>query len=314
MAKEIMLEDGRTALFDDNATEQEINQKLQQSGMKRQTAAANPPAAAPSPAGSTNLPGGPVLPFMGSAVNSLAFGLPEMGARALGAGPYIDQVREDYPMATTAGDVVGLVSPAKLGYKAATGIANAVGRKMAPEVVESAGQKALQDAVTKNTQTYTEATKRFDIAQARARANPTPENLKAAQDAQKNINAIAKDLANVEKTAQKNAAGSVLNKTARVGGQVAGSVMGLQTGAGLLGEARTPGPIGPGFQQGSQVAGQAVRDYNPLQFVPGMPQVTQGITSVVPGAAGYGSAIADYLSIDDMIRQEAAKRALQGPR
>ena len=312
MAKEIMLQDGRTALFDDNATEQEIEQKLQQSGMKRQTAGANPPAA-PAPAGSTNLPGGPVLPFVGSAVNSLAFGIPEMGARAFGAGPYIDQVREDYPMATTAGDVVGLVSPTKLGYKAATGIANAVGRKMAPEVVESAGQKALQDAVTKNTQTYTEATKRFDIAQARARVNPTPENLKAAQDAQKNINATAKDLANVEKTAQKNASGSVLNKSARIGTQATGSIVGLQTGAGLLGEARTPGPVGPGFQQGSQVAGQAVQEYG-LPFIPGMPQITKGVTSMVPGAAGYGSAMVDYLSIDDMIRQEAAKRALQGPR
>jgi hypothetical protein len=312
MAKEIMLQDGRTALFDDNATEQEIDQKLQQSGMKRQTAA--PAPAAPAPAGSTNLPGGATLPFVGSAVNSLAFGLPEMGARAMGAGPYIDQVRQDYPVATTAGDVVGLVSPVKLGYKAATGLVNAVGRKMAPEVVESAGQRALQDAVTKNTQSYTEAVKRFDLAQAQAKISPTPENIKAAQDAQKNINTIAKDLANVEKTAQKNASGSVLGKTARVGSQVTGGILGLQTGAGMLGEARTPGPIGPGFQQGSQVAGQAVRDYNPLQFVPGMPQATQGITSVVPGVAGYGSAMVDYLTIDDMIRQEAAKRALQGPR
>lgn len=309
MAKEIILEDGRTALFDDDATEQDINQKLQASGLRRQTGPAQPQTA---PSGT--MPGGPVLPFAASAINSAAFGLPEMAARGLGLGPSIDAVRQEYPMATTAGDVAGLANPARLGFKAATSAVNAVGRRVAPEVVESAGQKALQDAALKNNQSYTDAARRFDMAQARARANPTPENLRAAEEAQRSINTIAKDLANVEKAAQKNAAGSVLGKTARVGGQVTGSIMGAQTGAGMLGEARTPGQMGPGFQQGSQVAGQAIREYNPLQFVPGMPQVTQGVTSVVPGIAGYGSAMANYLSIDEMIRQEAAKRALQGPR
>jgi hypothetical protein len=305
MAKEIMLEDGRTALFDDDVSEAEINQKLQASGLKRQSGSVQPPSA---PSGT--MPGGPVLPAALSAINSAAFGLPEMAARGMGMGPSIDAVRQEYPMATTAGDVAGLMNPARLGLKAATGVANAVGRRMAPEAVESAGQKALQDAALKNSQTYTDAAKRFDTAQARARVNPTPENLRAAQEAQRSINTIAKDLASIENTAQKNAAGSVLGKTARVGAQTTGGIMGLQTGAGMLGEARTPGSIGPGFQQGSQVAGQAVREYNPLQFIPGVPQVTQGVTSVVPGIAGYGSAMADYLSINDIIRQEAAKRAL----
>jgi hypothetical protein len=308
MAKEIILEDGRTALFDDDATEQQIAQKLQESGLRRQSGAVQPQAA---PSGT--MPGGPVLPFAASVINSAAFGLPEMAARGLGFGPEIEAVRQEYPMATTAGDVAGLANPARLGLKAATSAVNAVGRRVAPEAVESAGQRALQDAVTKNTQTYTDATRRFDTAQARARVNPTPENLKAAQDAQKNINTIARDLANVEKTAQKNAAGGAVRQGISGGLKISGGVMGAQTGAGMLGEARTPGPIGPGFQQGSQVAGQAVRDYG-LPFIPGMPQVTQGVTSVVPGIAGYGSAMANYLSIDDMIRQEAAKRALQGTR
>ena len=306
MSKEIILEDGRTALFDDDASEQEIEQKLQSQNLKRQTAPAQPREYASVP----QL--GPVVPGMLSAANSALFGVPEMAARAMGGGNYIDAVRQEYPMATTAGDVAGLVNPYRLAAKAATSAVTAVGRRMAPEAVESAGQRALQDAATKNSQTYLDAARRFDTAQARARVSPTPINLKAAEDAQRNINTIAKDLANVEKAAQKNAAGSLMGKTARVGGQVAGGIMGAQAGAGMLGEARTPGSFGPGFQQGSQVAGQAVREYNPLQFVPGMPQVTQGVTSVVPGIAGYGAAMTDYLSIDEMIRKEAARRVMQG--
>ena len=42
MAKEIALEDGRTALFDDNATDAEIDQKLKSQNLKRQTAPAQP--------------------------------------------------------------------------------------------------------------------------------------------------------------------------------------------------------------------------------------------------------------------------------
>jgi hypothetical protein len=267
---------------------------------------------------------GAVDAFATNLSNSLLFGAPEYINRAInpGAGAMYDQMREDYPKASTAGDVVGMINPARLGYKAATSAINAVGRKVAPEAVESAGQKALQDAALKNVDTYTDASKRFDIAQARARVNPTPENLRAAEDAQRSINTIAKDLANVEKAAQKNAAGSVVGKTARVGAQTAGGIMGLQAGAGLVGEARTPGDFGPGFQQGSQTAGQMVREYNPLQFIPGVPQVTQGVTSVVPGAVGYGSLAIDALrqpqapvaptdfDMDRRIREEAYRRSM----
>jgi hypothetical protein len=267
---------------------------------------------------------GAVDAFATNLSNSLLFGAPEYINRAInpGAGAMYDQMRQDYPKASTAGDVVGMINPARLGYKAATSAINAVGRKVAPEAVESAGQKALQDAALKNVDTYTDASKRFDIAQARARVNPTPENLRAAEDAQRSINTIAKDLANVEKAAQKNAAGSVVGKTARVGAQTAGGIMGLQAGAGMVGEARTPGDFGPGFQQGSQTAGQMVREYNPLQFIPGVPQVTQGVTSVVPGAVGYGSLAIDALrqpqapvaptdfDMDRRIREEAYRRSM----
>lgn len=257
-----------------------------------------------------------------STANSLLFGVPEMAARAMGGGPFIDQVRQDYPKATLAGDISGMISPAKLGYKAATSVVNAVGRRIAPEAVESAGQKALTDAATKNADLYKTAAQRYDEAQEALRLNRTPETIRAAEQAQRSINTIAKDLASIEKTAQKNAAGSIVGKTARVGAQTAGGIMGLQAGAGMLGEARTPGDFGPGFQQGSQTAGQMVREYNPLQFIPGVPQVTQGVTSVVPGAVGYGSLAIDALrqpnapvaptdfDMDRRIREEAYRRSM----
>jgi hypothetical protein len=111
MAREIMLEDGRTALFDDDATDADINQKLQQSGLKRASG-----AVVPMPDGT--MPGGPVIPAAASFVNSMTFGLPEMAARSMGMGPSIDAVRQEYPMATTAGDVAGMIQPFRLGMKA----------------------------------------------------------------------------------------------------------------------------------------------------------------------------------------------------
>lgn len=267
---------------------------------------------------------GAVNAFATNLSNSLLFGAPEYINRAINpeAAAYYDQMRQDYPKASTAGDVLGLVNPARLGYKAATGVVNAVGRRVAPEAVESAGQRALTDAVTKNADLYTSAVKRYDEAQALAKLTPTPERIRAAQEAQRSLNTIAKDLASVEKAAQKNAAGSVLGKTARVGAQTAGGIMGLQTGAGMLGEARSPGDFGPGFQQGSQTAGQMVREFNPLQFIPGVPQVTQGVTSVVPGTVGYGALAVDAMrqpqapvapttfEMDRRIREEAYRRSM----
>jgi hypothetical protein len=191
---------------------------------------------------------------------------------------------------------------------------------------ESAGSRALQDAARKNEELYGEASRRWDIAQSRARVNPTPENLKRAEDAQTEINNIATSLKKVEQTASTAAAkergSNLVSQGGRVASRTAGGIMGLQTGAGMLGEARTPGSYGPGFQQGSQVAGQAVREYNPLQFVPGVPQVTSGVTSVIPGLAGYGSLAIDALSqpqapvepttfdMDRRIREEAFRRSM----
>lgn len=59
-----------------------------------------------------------------SALNTAAFGLPEMGARAVGAGPSIEAARQAYPEEAAVGDLAGLAFPAAAGYKAA----GAVGR------------------------------------------------------------------------------------------------------------------------------------------------------------------------------------------
>jgi hypothetical protein len=261
MAKEIYLSNGTVALFDDNATDDEINKKLKDNGLTRGTAPASPTATAPAgpatdlPANSRpNLavpPGmGPVAPFIGSAVNSLLFGLPEMGARSLGAGPFIESVRRDYPVATTAGDVAGMLPPfkafAQMGQRA-------VGSMFKPAAAQAAAQAAGPYA---------------QMAQLGAQ---------------------------------------------RVGGLGTG-IMGAQTQAAALGAARSPENPGAGAQQGAQVFRQTAMNMPGTQFIPGAQSTIGAVTNVVPGVLGLGAAMTDYLSINDMIRQEAARRALQGPR
>jgi len=251
--------------------------------------------------------------------NSLLFGAPEMINRAINpeSGAYYDQMRQDYPAASTAGDIAGMINPVRLGIKAGTAAVRGIGGRMGGEAVETAGQTAVTRAVDANKSMYTDAITRLDTRQAIARANPTPQNVKAAEEAQKHFNKVTKELDAIERMARKEAAGSVLGRTARVGAQTTGGIMGLQTGAGMLGAARSPESPGAGFQQGAQTAGQAVQQFNPLQIVPGVPQVTQGVTQIVPGAAAYGSMLYDttvnqYLENDRRIREEAARRALQG--
>lgn len=246
-----------------------------------------------------------------SAVNSALFGVPEMAARQFGAGPRIEQMRQDYPVATTAGDITGMINPMRLGIKAGTAAVRGIGARMGGETVETAGQTAVTRAVDANKSMYTDAISRLDTRQAIARANPTSQNVRAAEEAQKHFNKVTKELDGIERMARKEAAGSVLGRTARVGAQTTGGIMGLQLGGGALGAARTPDTPAAGFQQGAQTAGQAVQQYNPLQVIPGVPQVTQGVTQIVPGAAGYGSMLYNTL-IDQQIRDEAARRALQG--
>jgi hypothetical protein len=259
MAKEIMLEDGRTALFDDDASEQEINKKLQDSGLKRQAGAAQP----------QNYPSvqqmGPVVPGLASAANSALFGVPEMAARAMGGGEYIDQVREQYPMATTAGDVAGLVNPYRLAAKVGQA---GVKRLMTPSATKMDTFKALGN---------------------------TDEANRAAQAAQ----AVPGFGQTVKNVAQ---------RTAGVGA----GIMGAQTGAAALGGARSEN-YGAGAQQGAQTFRTAAINAPGISLVPGAQGTIGAVTGVVPNVLGAGAAMTNYLTIDEMIRQEAAKRVLQRP-
>jgi hypothetical protein len=255
MAKEIMLEDGRTALFDDDASEQEINKKLQESGLKRQSVSAQPQAA---PDGT--MPGGPVMPFVASTVNSLGFGLPEMAARGMGLGPNIDAVRQEYPMATTAGDVAGLVNPYRLAAKAGQ---KAVGAMMSPGKMNTF--QALRNSDEANR-----------VAQAAPGFGQTVKN--------------------------------VAQRTAGIGT----GIMGAQTGAAALGGARSEN-YGAGAQQGAQTFRTAAINAPGISLVPGAQGTIGAVTGVVPNVLGAGAAMTNYLTIDEMIRQEAAKRVLQRP-
>jgi hypothetical protein len=260
MAKEIMLEDGRTALFDDDASEQEINKKLQDSGLKRQAGAAEP----------KNYPSvqqlGPVVPGMVSAANSALFGVPEMAARAMGGGEYIDQVREQYPVATTAGDVAGLVNPYRLAAKVGQA---GVKRLMTPSATKMDTFKALGN---------------------------TDEANRVAQAAQ-SVPGLAQTVKNVAQ------------RTAGVGT----GIIGAQAGAAALGGARSEN-YGAGAQQGAQTFRTAAINAPGISLVPGAQGTIGAVTGVVPTVLGAGAAMTDYLTIDEMIRKEAAKRALQGPR
>ena len=261
MAKEIILEDGRTALFDDDATEQEIEQKLQSQNLKRQTAPA--PAQPQQYASGPQL--NPVVPALASAANSALFGVPEMAARAMGGGNYIDQMREQYPMATTAGDVAGLINPYRLAAK-----------------VGQAGVKRLM----------TSSPNKMDTFNALSRSDDA--NRAAAQAAQ----AVPGFGQTVKNVAQ---------RTAGVGT----GIMGAQAGAAALGGARSEN-YGAGAQQGAQTFRTAAINAPGISLVPGAQGTIGAVTGVVPTVLGAGAAMTDYLSIDEMIRKEAARRVMQG--
>jgi len=258
MAKEIMLEDGRTALFDDDATEQEIEQKLQSQNLKRQSGPAQPQAYASVP----QL--GPVVPGMASAANSALFGVPEMAARAMGGGNYIDAVRQEYPMATTAGDVAGLVNPYRLAAK-----------------VGQAGVKRLM----------TSSPNKMDTFNALGRSDEANRVAQAAQS-----------VPGFGQTAR-----NIAQRTAGVGT----GIMGAQTGAAALGGARSEN-YGAGAQQGAQTFRTAALNAPGISLVPGAQGTIGAVTGVVPTVLGAGAAMTDYLTIDEMIRKEAARRVMQG--
>lgn len=255
MAKEIMLDDGRTALFDDDATEADIDSKLKSQNLKRRSGPVEPKDYPSVPLL------GPQIPAAASFVNSLAFGLPEMAARAMGGGPYIEAVRQQYPVATTAGDVAGLANPFRLGMKVAGKGASALGERMMSRPGSEMGKDAVQSTIMNQGPTLPQQ------------------------------------------------AGKYLVKPAV---QTAGGVVGAQMGASALGAARSPDQPMAGAQQGAQVFRQVATNLPGTQLVPGAQTGLNAVTSAVPAALGYGAAMTDYLTIDEIMRQEAARRALQG--
>ena len=260
MAREIMLSDGRTALFDDDATDQEIEKKLKGQNLTRAT---GPVAPAGESGMASNLPAG--APFVASTINSMAFGIPELVARGLGAGATIDEIRRQYPGETTAGDVAGLLNPATIGARLVGKGMSAFGSRMLQRPGSELGQEAVMETL---------------------RTGRAPQLIGAA---------------------------------AKRGAQTAGGVMGAQVGAAALGGARQPtdttipfyGPAGA--QQGAQVFRQAAMSAPGTGLVPGLQSTIGAVTTPVPAAIGYGSAAID-MALERQMREEAARRALQGQR
>jgi len=296
MAKEIILEDGRTALFDDDATEQDINQKLQASGLRRRSEG----TAAPAPTKPENYPSvpmiGPAIPAAASFVNSLAFGLPEMAARSMGGGEYIDAVRREYPMATTAGDIAGMLPPAKMGMKAGQSLVGSLFKPSAKEATEIAAKEAAEKAAREAAEK--EAT-------AKILASRNPDQMKQIAQSVQPPPYAAPTTPNY---------GRMLQTGAQRAGGLATGVMTAQTQAASLGAARNPQNPGAGAQQGAQVFRNVATNLPGTQLIPGAQSTINAVTGVVPGVLGAGAAMSDYMSIDEMIRKEAAKRALQGSR
>jgi hypothetical protein len=297
MAKEIILEDGRTALFDDDATEQQIVQKLQESGLRRRSEG----TAAPAPAKpDVDLPGGPVIPAAASFVNSMAFGLPEMAARSMGGGEYIDAVRQQYPVATTAGDVAGMIPPFKMGMKAGQSLVGSLFKPSAKEAAEIAAKEAAEKAARKAAREAAEkeATEKIML-------NRNPDEMKKIAQSVLTPPPAAPTTPNY---------GRMIQTGAQQAGGLATGVMTAQTQAASLGAARNPQNPGAGAQQGAQVFRNVATNLPGTQLIPGAQSTINAVTGVVPGVLGAGAAMSDYMSIDEMIRKEAAKRALQGSR
>ena len=219
--------------------------------------------------------------FGASAVNSALLGIPEMAVRAMGGGQAIDATRAEYPYATTGGDIAGLLSPAALARKGVSmGISRLGGGR-------AGGTK-------------------YDTAAA---IMQTEDQARAAADAAR----MAQTVRQVAGPSIPQMAGTVARRTAELGG----AVVGAQAGAGQLGAARSPGNYGGGFQQGAQTFQGAATNFPGLQLIPGGQTAVNTATSLLPAGQAYGSMMYDaavnrYIDTDRQIREEAARRALQG--
>jgi hypothetical protein len=96
-------------------------------------------------------------------------------------------------------------------------------------------------------------------------------------------------------------------------GQIGGGMLAAQGGATALGAVRTPENPMAGAQQGAQVFRESAMQYLPgTQLIPGAQSTIGAVTSAIPAAIGYGDLAYQYSTIDKRMREEAARRALQG--
>lgn len=256
---------------------------------------------------------GAVNAFATSLSNSLLLGAPEYINRKINpeAGAYYEQMREDYPVATSSGDIAGLLNTARLAYKGIGHGISALGGKTAPQAAPQATTVTVDTARKADTGANTFATLKRSEAEARA--------LEDAARMRPTINV------NVSPVAPAPSGPSVVDvgKTIlRKSGQGIGGLVAAQTSAGLQGEARTPGPFGPGFQQGAETFRYGAQSIPGLSLVPGAQQTVNAATSFVPGAVGYGSMLMNRPSapaapvaptdfdMDRRIREEAYRRAM----
>lgn len=254
------------------------------------------------------------LPAGLSAVNSAAFGLPELSARAVGGGQAVDQLRALDPNAAQMGEWAGMMNPARLGARAGSAAVQAIGRRLDPRSVQQASDTAAERLVNANLERYTNAVSRLDTRQGMARANPSPSNIRAAEKAQTELDQISQEIASVQRLARSEAAGSVLGRAARLTGQTAGGVMGLQLGAGMTQGARDPQQYGTGFQVGSRAAGDVISDNSITRAIPGVPGALRTMTGAVPTAgAAVGLGLDIAASRRESILDEAWRRALGMP-
>lgn len=247
MPRFVKLTDGTTAMYEDNVTDAEIDADLRKDGLVRvvESGPVAPGASErPSMLQAMRPEAGGVAGL--SLVNSLAFGLPEMAARALGGGAAIDRMRQESPIAATAGEVAGLANPARMGMN------------------------ALRNLTT--------------------RAGTVP-------------------------------ATGIIPEVARRTRDVGGATVGAQAAYSQLGAASRPDDPMAGAQTYAQLFRNAAQNLPGMQLIPGAQPTVSAVTGAVPGLLGMADiggrmAATNFQDIerDRRIKEEAARRALQGQR
>jgi hypothetical protein len=242
--------------------------------LERQAAPEQKPAAAPTVASLALPPGAEAVnAFLTSASNSALLGAPEMILNQFGGAPAYAQMRKDSPLASAAGDAVGLINPARLAMK------------YIPQ-----GINALRN-----------------IGSTARTGGTAADTAKILQTSEPELRAMA-----AARQVMGPSAMDVGRAAVRRAGTIGAGVIGAQTGAAALGAARTPENPMAGAQQGATTFQNMAQQVPGAQLIPGAQQTIGAVTSVVPGGLAYGEMLKNYITIEQRMREEAAKRALQG--